>query len=95
MTLHDVLRFLVRGYHFPDEEGKLQALLTVDAHEKGYPDLESYQVELAKQAAAAARAANPDAPETDAEKAARLEAENVRLQALVQAQTRATPVAAE
>lgn len=87
MTLHDVIRFLVRSNAFPDEEQKRAALLAVDAHEKGFPDVETYQVELDKQAALAARAANPDAPETDAEKAARLEAENVRLQALVRAQT--------
>ena len=93
MTLHDVVRFLVRGSYFPDEEQQRRALLAVDAHEKGFPDAETYEVELAKQAAVAARAANPGAPETDAEKAARLEAENVRLQALVAAQTRQTPVA--
>lgn len=93
MTLHDVVRFLVRGSYFSDEESQRRALLAVDAHEKGYPDAETYEVELAKQTAANVRAANPDAPETDAEKAARLEGENVRLQALLGAQTRQTPVA--
>ena len=92
MTLHDVIRFLVRGSFFPSEEQQRAALLAVDAHEKGFPDAETYQVELDKQAAVAARAANPDAPETDAEKANRLERENVRLQALVAAQTRGASV---
>ena len=90
MTLHDVVRFLVRGSYFPDEEQQRRALLAVDAHEKGYPDAETYEAELAKQAAATRQAAGEETPE---EKIARLEADNVRLQALQQAQTRPTPVA--
>lgn len=90
MTLHDVVRFLVRGSYFPDEEQQRRALLAVDAHEKGYPDAETYEAELAKQAAANRQATGE---ETAEEKSTRLEAENVRLQALVAAQTRQTPVA--
>jgi hypothetical protein len=87
-SLHDTLRHLVRGAAFADEQGKRDALLSVDAHERefGTTDTERYQAELDEQAAATRREQNPNTPETDAEKARRLEAENTRLQAQLQAQ---------
>lgn len=90
-TFHDTIRHIVRSMAFRDESEKRNALLAVDAHERtfGTSDTDAHVAELEAQAKAAARAANPDAPETAEEKAARLEAENTRLQALVAAaQTR-------
>jgi|SRR5215471_1031327 len=82
-SLHDTLRHLIRGSRFADEDQQRAALLSVDAHEHefGTSDTEAYQAELDERAVAARREAHPDAPETDAERAARLEAENVQLRA--------------
>src|SRR5690242_4078171 len=93
-TLHDTLRHIIRSMAFRSEDDQRRALLSVDAHERqfGTADTDAYQVELDKQNAAAARAANPDAPETADERANRLEAELARTQALLRAQTSgATP----
>lgn len=84
MTIGDVLRWLIRGGIPNTEYNQRRALLTIDAWEKGYPDAESYEAELAKQAEVAAPV-EPAGPETDAERAARLEADNARLQAQVTA----------
>jgi len=87
-TLHDTLRHIIRSIAWRDEEGQRAALLSVDAHERefGTSDTDAHQAELEKRARAAARIANPSLPETDAERAARLEAELTRLQAQVLAQ---------
>ena len=83
-TLHDVIHTLIRGGHtFSDEENQRRAHLAVDAHAAGYPDAESYQAELDKQAAAARRESG--APETAEDRAARLEAENEQLRATLNA----------
>jgi hypothetical protein len=87
-SFHDTLRHLVRGGAFHDEEGKQAALLAIDANEKGYSDTDAYAEELRKQAAAQRAEAGQETPD---ERAARLEADNVRLQALVNAQTRTVP----
>jgi len=76
-TIHDVFRFLVRGGQ-NTEENQRRLLLTIEAHEKGYPDLETYEAELAKQAevlgagnqAAAAVEAGPNPDPRDARIAA-------------------------
>ena len=62
-TLHDVLRYLVRGGWPNTEANQRLALLAIDAHEKGYPDAESYQAELDAQAEAAKAAEAPSEPE--------------------------------
>lgn len=87
MTLHDVVRWLVRGGMPNTEENQRLALLAIDAHEKGFPDAETYQAELDKQRAAALAQAGPQPGESDADKAARLEARNAQLEALLAAQT--------
>lgn len=91
MTLHDVIRYLIRGGMPNTEENQRLALLAVDAHEKGYPDAETYQAELDKQAAALAATQGPPAGETDAQKAARLEARVAQLEALQAAQAAPAP----
>lgn len=85
MTLHDVLRDLVRHIRLPNESDVQERLLAIDAHEAGYPDSETYAQELRKRAALAA---NPDVPydETPEQRAARLEARNAQLEALLKAQ---------
>lgn len=91
MTIHDVLRGLIRG--FPNtEENRRLALLAIDAHERGYASAEEYQAELDAQAAALASSAPAPTGETDAERANRLEAEVEQLRALQRAQTAAPAV---
>lgn len=83
MTHFDVIRHIVRGSRFADESELRRALTAIDAWEADFPDLESYQAELDKRAAIARRESG--APETDADKAARLEAENEQLRATLNA----------
>jgi hypothetical protein len=92
-SFHDTVRAMIRGWNWRDEQAQRDALLSVDAHERefGTSDTDAHQAELDKQARASARQANPNLPETDAEKAARLEAENTRLQAQIAAQSGARP----
>lgn len=82
-TLHDVIRNMIRGGWPNDEVHQRQALLAVDAHEAGYPDAETYQAELDKQAAAANRPPSVPGQESDAERSDRLQAENERLRAQI------------
>jgi hypothetical protein len=89
-SFHETLKHVVRSSAFRDDSEKQAALMAIDAHERGYegPDAtDQYAAELAKQAAANRVSTGQ---ETDAEKIARLEADNVRLQALQAAQTRPT-----
>lgn len=90
-TIHDVLRFLVRGG--PNNEANVRQLLeTIDSHQLGYPDLESYHDAQAKEARAAAnQPAAAGEAETDLQRANRLEAENTQLQARLRAGTTSSP----
>jgi hypothetical protein len=64
LNIYDVFRFLIRGG--PNTEANVRdLLLTVDAHEKGHPDLESYKAELAAQAKALEPPAPPDARDAE------------------------------
>lgn len=96
-TMYDVLRYLIRGGMPNTEENQRLALLAIDAHERGFADAESWQAELDKQAQAGAAAPNPPASTTAEERAAAAEAENVRLQALLNARAgkAATPAEEE
>jgi hypothetical protein len=49
VNLHTVIRGLVQGFQ-NTEANKRQMLLAIEADEKGYPDLETYEAELAAQA---------------------------------------------
>lgn len=90
-TLYDAIRFGVRGG--PNHEGSIrQLLLAIDAHEKGYGTAEDYQAELDAQAAALAASGGPAPGETDAERAARLEARIAQLEALQNAKAAAPAV---
>jgi hypothetical protein len=78
MNIHDVFRGLIRGYE-NTEANRERMLRTVEAHEKGYADLETYQAELDKQAEALKpgadrRPSNTTPDERDA-RIARLEAQ--------------------
>lgn len=85
MTYFDVLRHLCRTTGiFRDGEQQREALLAVDAHEQGYNSAEEWQAELDRRAQAAEPAPAP-AAETDAQRAARLEAELERIKAEAQA----------
>jgi hypothetical protein len=84
-TLHDVIRWLVRG-GYPNTEGNLRrALLAIDAHEKGYPGAAAYQAELDKQAQDARERADSLVGETAEERAARAEARAAQLEAQIAA----------
>lgn len=87
VTLHDVLRNLVRGRWPNTEHNQRLALLAIDAHEQGFPDSAAWEAELQRRADALvpSEPAAADGQETDAEKIARLEADNTRLQAAAQA----------
>jgi hypothetical protein len=86
--MHDVLRYLIRGGMPNTEANQRLALLAIDANEKGYPDAESYQAELDKQAAAGGQStAAPPVGATAEDRATAAEAENVRLQALLNARS--------
>lgn len=86
VTLHDVLRNLVRGRWPNTEHNQRSALLAIDAHEQGFSDSAAWEAELQRRA----DAVQPTQPASDAETPgqamARLEADNSRLQALLQAQ---------
>lgn len=84
---HDTLRTLVRGFHWPNEQMQQNALLSIDAHAAGADSTDAYVKDLREREAQARRQANPDAPETDKERADRLEAELTRLRATQAAQT--------
>lgn len=92
MNIFDVYRGLIRGYE-NTEANRERMLRTVDAHEKGYADLETYEDELAKQAEALKpKPAGATAPTPD-ERDARI----AQLEAQLAAQTgtaRPTPTAA-
>lgn len=49
-TIHDVLRYLIRNQGHANTGIERDLLLTVDAAELGYPDRESYQEALDKEA---------------------------------------------
>lgn len=85
VTLHDVIRNLIRGRWPNTEENQRRALLAVDAHEQGFADSASWEAELQRRAEVLAPTEPVSAEETDAEKIARLEADNVRLHAAQQA----------
>jgi len=84
-SFHDVIRWLVAGGRPNTELNNRLALLAVDAHERGYPTTGHYLAELQKQGEVAAAVEPVAEAETADEKASRLEAENARLQAQIQA----------
>lgn len=94
-TIHDVLRYLVRNQGHRSGDVERDLLLTIDAAEQGYPDLETYKEELDRQAreqaaanrgaAAAADAAANQAQAINTATDADLEAELARRQAIKQA----------
>jgi hypothetical protein len=66
-TVHDVIRYLIRATGHANTAIERDLLLTVDADEQGYKDLESYKAVLAQKereevAAARAELAGPQAP---------------------------------
>ena len=87
VTLHDVLRNLVRGRWPNTELNQRAALLAIDAHEQGFPDSAAWEAELRRRAEMLAPVAPVSDQETPEQATARLEAENARLQALLRAQT--------
>jgi hypothetical protein len=99
MNQYDVLRYLIRGQGHASPQQERDLLLTVDATEQGYADLESYKEVLAQKAredAAALQAtiAGPQAPAdvTAGLTAEQLQAELDRRAALTKAQTAPTGV---
>lgn len=80
-TLHDVLRWMIRGGRPNTEENQRLALLAIDAHENGYPDAESWQKVLDERAAAAREQADAPPGESAEERAARAEARALQLEA--------------
>lgn len=49
MNVHDVTRYLIRAVGHKDGNTERDLLLTVDANEQGFGDLESYKEHLAQQ----------------------------------------------
>jgi hypothetical protein len=89
MTIHDVWRGLVRG--FPNTEAnQRRALDMIDAHQKGFETLGEYHEELAKQREHLANQPAAAEPQSAEDRMARLEAQNARLEALLNAQTGTT-----
>ncbi len=93
-TIHDVLRYLIRNQGHANTGIERDLLLTVDAAELGYPDRESYQEVLdkeAKQKIADERAGEAGQPASGTATAeptvAELEAQLERARALEAAKT--------
>lgn len=90
-TLHDALRWLIRGGTPNTEANQRHFLLAVDAHEQGYPDADSWEAELQKRAEAARAEATVAvvSGESESDKLARLEAAldaaNARIESLANA----------
>lgn len=99
--LHDVIRYLIRNSGHASGALERDLLLTVDADEQGFADLESYKEVLAQKdreeaANAAAAAAGPSAPAdtTAGLSDAELEAELERRAALKKATASTRPAKA-
>ena len=86
VTIYDVLRNLVRGGWPNTETIQRIALLAIDAFEQGFSDSAAWQAELDRRAENMAPVEPASASETGDERAARLEAENTRLRAALEAQ---------
>jgi len=93
-TLHDLLRHIIRSFHWPDEESQRDALLIVEGNEAGYETLGEYRAELKARADAARQEQTAPGEETPAQAIARLQAENLRLrqQAIAAAPAPTSPV---
>lgn len=93
MTIHDVIRHLIRNQGHGSPAAERDLLLAVDANEQGFPDLESYKKVLEQKAReeAAALQATAAGPADPADSTAglsdeQLEAELERRKALQRAQ---------